>query len=361
MGKVRKWTALFAVVPSVLLAAPAAVSAEPAAEPALQVIATDLVNPRGLAFSPTGTLYVAEAGNGGTGPCIPANFGPELCFGATGAITSIRNGVQRRVVSGLPSLKGPSGYGPHDIAFTPYGSMVVAIGLATGPQYRERLGEQGKLLGTLARVSPSGQVTAIGDLAAHELKNNPDGATPDSQPYGVHAGWNGYVVADAAANTVNKIDHQGNVTTIAMFPATPVAGQPFPMQAVPSSVTVGPDGAYYMSVLTGNPFPQGASKIYRMVPGQQPTEYATGFTNIVDFAFDHRGRLLVLEIAKFGLSNPDDETGALIKVERNGTRTEVASAGLRNPTGIAIGPDGAYYVSNKGIGVGEVVRIRPCP
>ena len=53
--------------------------------------------------------------------------------------------------------------------------------------------------------------------------------------------------------------------------------------------------------------------------------------------------------------------GALIRVSPNGTRTTIASAGMVNPTSVAVGPDGALYVSNRGIfpGTGEVLRIVP--
>jgi hypothetical protein len=35
-------------------------------------------------------------------------------------------------------------------------------------------------------------------------------------------------------------------------------------------VVVGPDGAYYVSQLTGFPFPVGAANVYRVVPGSAP-------------------------------------------------------------------------------------------
>jgi hypothetical protein len=97
-----------------------------------------------------------------------------------------------------------------------------------------------------------------------------------------------------------------------------------------------------------------------VAPGQQPTIFAAGFTNIIDIAFDRRGRLLVLEVAKNGLLS-GDPTGALIRVERDGRHTEIASTGLEFPIGLAVGQDGTSYVTNKGItlGGGEVVRIRP--
>ena len=48
-----------------------------------------------------------------------------------------------------------------------------------------------------------------------------------------------------------------------------------------------------------------------------------------------------------------------MRVNTDGTRTEIASAGLFAPGGIAIGPDGAIYVTNNSIlsGTGEVVKI----
>ena len=52
------------------------------------VIASGLFNPRGLAFGPEGALYVAEAGRGGSGPCVTGNTG-TVCYGASGAITRI--------------------------------------------------------------------------------------------------------------------------------------------------------------------------------------------------------------------------------------------------------------------------------
>ena len=59
-----------------------------------------------------------------------------------------------------------------------------------------------------------------------------------------------------------------------------------PMQAVPTSVVVGPDGAVYVSQLTGFPFPEGGSTIWRVRPGPAPTVYASGLTNVTDLAFN---------------------------------------------------------------------------
>ena len=137
------------------------------------------------------------------------------------------------------------------------------------------------------------------------------------------------------------------------------------VQSVPTSVAVGPDGALYVGELTGFPFAAGSARVWRIAPGQSPTVYATGFTNISALTFDRVGRLLVLEINRSGLR---DATApwALIRLDPGGRRTVLASGGLSSPTGLAVAPDGAIYVANHGSSPGsgsgahgQVVRVGP--
>ena len=63
----------------------------------LEVIASGLDNPRQLSFGSKGHLYVAEAGRGGSGPCVGGPEGGPVCFGKSGAITRVTpKGTQRR-------------------------------------------------------------------------------------------------------------------------------------------------------------------------------------------------------------------------------------------------------------------------
>ena len=131
------------------------------------------------------------------------------------------------------------------------------------------------------------------------------------------------------------------------------------MQAVPTNVVVGPDGALYVSQLTGFPFPVGAANVYRVEPGSAPEVYAGGLTNVTDLAFDRHGNLYVVEFAANGLAS-GDPTGALIKIRPDGSRETVLSEGLVNPYGVAIDRRGDIYVTNHGgsAGLGEVLRIK---
>jgi sugar lactone lactonase YvrE len=133
-------------------------------------------------------------------------------------------------------------------------------------------------------------------------------------------------------------------------------------QSVPTSVALGPDGAYYVGQLTGVPFVTGAANVYRLDPmtGERTIAHS-GFTNIIDLTFGADGSLYVLQISRDGLASPTGPLpGALIRIEpATGMRTTIASEGLNFPGGVVTGPDGAIYVTNFGTtaGAGQVLRI----
>ena len=131
------------------------------------------------------------------------------------------------------------------------------------------------------------------NFAAFEAAHNPDhGAGPgarfgdppiDSDPYALTPYRGGYAVADAAGNDLLWIGPKGAVSVLAVFPTQTVKltkavakeiGAPATMrsisvQSVPTSVTVGPDGALYVGELTGVPFAPGKARIWRVVPGEE--------------------------------------------------------------------------------------------
>jgi hypothetical protein len=322
------------------------------------VVMSGLDNPRGLAFGPEGALYVAEAGRGGAGPCILLRPVPmPFCYGPTGAVTRLWRGDQDRIATGLPSYAGPTGEatGPHDISFVGRGGAYVTVGLGLEGQPRSALAEVGDQFGWLVHVPASGRWRPVADIAAYEFAANPGGGPLDSNPYGLLAEPGSRVVADAGANALLRVAANGHISTLAVFPSRP---QGRPTDAVPTSVAVGPDGAYYVAELTGVPFAAGAANIYRVVPGQAPTVAGSGFTTVIDLAFGPDGSLYVLEHSTgpvfFALP------GRLTKVAPDGTRTTIID-GLTRPGSVAVGPDGALYVSNRStsVGTGEVLRIEP--
>jgi hypothetical protein len=347
------------------------------AAPQVDVIATGLSNPRGIAFAPNGQLFVTEAGTGGNGGCAVLGDGQTACYGETGALTRIDPTGQAapvRVLTGLPSLAGPGGFaalGPHAISFRGAGNGQLAIGLGTVASARANLGAKSALLGRVLQVDIGGTYKVGADLAAFEAANNPVPGGTDSNPFGVAALGAHSVVADAGSNALFEVAANGSTRTLAVFesrhvPAPPFLGLPpgatIPMQAVPTSVVKGPDGALYVGQLTGFPFPAGGANVYRVPPaGGMPIVFASGFTNISGLAFDAVGTLYVLEMGQ-GFAGPGGPPlappGRLIRVGNDNAKTAVHS-GLFYPGGLAIGPDGAAYVTNFGIvpGGGQVLRI----
>jgi len=346
---------------------------------ATSVIASGLNNPRGLNFGSEGALYVAEAGSGGPGPCAP---GPEgtRCYGTTGSVTRInlRKGTVTRIASGLPSLASEDGSfatGIHDISFQGLGNGFMTTGFGGDPADRTALfGAAGTNFARLVRINAKGSWGLQEDLGSYEAAANPAGDEVDSNPYGILSLPGKRVVADAGANALNEVSANGRILTLAVFPDRLVDAPPFlelppgtqiPMDAVPTSVALGPDGHYYVGQLTGFPFPVGRANIYRVPPqGGTPEVYAADFTAVIDVAFGPDGSMYVLEIAKNGLLAAfidGDWTGALIRVAPDGTRTEIAPGTLFAPGGVAIGSDGALYVTNNSIfsGSGQVIRIEP--
>jgi hypothetical protein len=218
-----------------------------------------------------------------------------------------------------------------------------------------------------------GGLSTVADPGAFEAATNPDGNQIDSDPYGLEANDRGAVMTDAGGNSVIKVRGDGTISLIAALPSQEAVAPPFlglppgatvPAESVPTSVTRGPDGALYVGELTGFPFQEGLARVWRIVPGQAPTVFASGFTNIIDMQFDHHGNLYVLEMARHGLlaaDGPDgDFNGALIKVDRQGHQNTVASDGLTLPGGVAIDRAGHIFVTINSVmaGQGKVVRIR---
>jgi hypothetical protein len=345
------------------------------------VIATGLDNPRQLSFDGY-DLYVAESGTGGDQGCMPGPEGDEVCFGETGSVTKVDRWGQRRVLTGLPSRAAPDGSaatGPTDVAVD-HGRYAVLMGLGADPAVRagDDVPDFAPLFGTLlggklwgghhwrARHGSHGTGwRVLADVSAHESDANPDGAQVDSNPVGLARGRFGWIVADAGGNDVVHASWWGDVSTLGVFPTRLVPPPPFlppgdiPMDAVPTSAVLGPDGALYVSQLTGFPFPDGGANIWRLVPGQAPTIYAGGLTNVTDLAW-HRGRLYAVQLADDGLlAVPEGElsSGSLVRVDTGGAHQVVAD-GLVAPYGLALSGRSAYVTTCSVCpGAGEVVKL----
>jgi len=348
----------------------------------LELIASGLDNPRRLTFDSDGTLYVTEAGRGGSGPFIQ---GPELSvslgFGLTGAVTRIQDGTQERVLSGLPSLAltAPNtvppetvgaylaAVGPHDVGFDLNHNAYVLQGYASTANQKNILGAAGADVGKLLsfNVSADGEWTrndfSIDLLANRQLYNPYADGDYLNNPYDLEVRGDNFVIADAGGNNFFTTDLTGEVSLGARFAPFTVDG--VSVESVPTSITVGPDNAYYVGEYTGVPYPEGGARVYRVVPGSEPEIFADGFTQITGLDFDDQGNLYVLEYSVNSTIDPAAELlGALTQISPDGSRQTLVAPGegLIAPNGLTTGSDGSIYVSNRSVfvGEGEVVRIK---
>ena len=382
-----------------------------AAAPTVSVVAKGLSTPKYMAFGPGGGLYVAESGTGG--PLCFRGLGvtgtpTKLCTGDTGSIVDITTKGTRTVLKGLPSvIERDSGEvtGPIAITFKgkqpvilmrndqsdaigqssvpglpqlTYGRLVtpktvrlklVKIVTRNGRKVRKTTYVTRKILKSTANISA---FAANNPQPSATLGGLPGETTYDSDPHDVTPYQGGYAVADAGANDLTLVSSTGKVSLAARFPTDPETAPagalgpvavPVNTQAVPSSVTVGPDGALYVGVLRGIPGLPGSAAVYRVVPGQAPVAVVTGLTRVSDLAFDKAGRLLILESNTGGALAPPTTGGALLTATLNGTTpvtaTDLQVPGLVDPTGLAVDSSGNAYISNDSAGAhaGQIIKV----
>jgi hypothetical protein len=356
----------------------------------VSVVRGHLNNPRHLTLA-GGGLWVAQAGAGGpagssncvTGPSIGGPGNTKFCVGLTGAVSLIRHGHIAASVR-LPSVIEADNHevaGPAAVAFSRGQAAVVMQDVLVNSHGGNALPKPaGNFFGKLLILSGRGVTTVnlAAYAAAHpqpawSLGTVPGEKAYDSDPYDVVAYHGGWVVADAAANSLLQVSPSGRIHLLARFPAVSEVAPagvfgPAPVtvkaQAVPTSIAVGPDGALYVGLLRGVPSDPGTAYIYRVLPGHHPRIWARGLTAVTAIAFDRQGQLLATEYSTGGLLSPPTTPGALVRISHHGhTVTTLPVTGLFQPTGVAVGSRGTVYVSNYGSSTataahpGEILKI----
>ncbi|AKH85815.1 hypothetical protein AA958_30410 [Streptomyces sp. CNQ-509] len=367
-SKNRKWkravlsAGVLGGVTAVTLPAPAVADET---EPAIEVVAGELNNPRGLHVDRHGRILVAESGKGMAG-CEAG----KQCVGATGSVYRIDGRKQGRVVNGLPSLAAGvanpqqpiSATGPVDVEPSAFGYVVLNGGGNTN-EFRAGLGAGAKHLGTLRHSAGH----TLADLVDYETRMDPDwvlGEPPTpNEPSSVQSnawrlaktGKGGYLATDAAGNDLLGISAFGSIRAEAVFPGNTVNGQL--SEAVPGGVVETRDGTVYVSDMGA--LKPGAARIWKIAPGHRPVVFAEGLTAVSDLALDKSGDLVALTIT--GGYGPEGPKPGAVNVVDTGTGdvTPVETGDrLTMSSGVAVGPDDEIYVTNNSVGTsGEVLKI----
>ncbi|MEP6491692.1 MAG: ScyD/ScyE family protein [bacterium] len=320
--------------------------------------ATGLNNPRGLRFGPDRSLYVAEAGAGGStstaGTCtqVMAPVGPYT-GGNTARITKINSaGVKSVVVDGLPSSVNAMGFvnGIVDLEFIR--SHLYALVDGAGCSHGHADVPNG-----IVRINSDRSVTRIADLSAFykshpTARPEPGDFEPDGVPYSMVAVDDALYVVEANHGSLDRVDLDGSVHRVADISAT--FGH-----IVPTSVTH--LGVFFIANL--NPFPvvPGSSQVIAVAPHGAMATVLHGVTAVLGSAWDRWGRYYVLETTT-APGGPTPGTGRVRRFSAWGGVITIADS-LFFPTGMTIGPDGDLYISNVGfgpppVGLGTILRVK---
>jgi sugar lactone lactonase YvrE len=324
------------------------------------VVATGLDSPRGLAISPDGTLYAAEAGHGGD----VCNARRD-CIGTSARISKIDPATETvtPVVTGLWSNGGPEGSTGVDGISAAGGRLTAVMTLAPqqftsftcgagSPADCEAVLAATKAqAGQLLEFTRSGSWKAVAGVGANDFDLTTKDASlssegPNANPYGVLALPGGTWVADAGANLLDWVLPNGQIDVSSRIPKSAPGG--FPADGVPTCLAM-LRGNLYAADLGGRLWKRNGE----FAPTQVDVADASGrpllhhVTGCVSDGLDH---LYVVDM--WGTPGPPIPagpqsvagTGSVVEVTRGGGAQVIAS-GLDFPNGIALAKDGSLYVS----------------
>ena len=339
--RVVVWARVGLIVALTMVIAATVVTCAPnTASPVAPSVIDGLASPRGLTPQDDGRLLIAEVGGGRI-------------------MVLDRQNRLSVLHEDLPRLKnGPEGAPAGVSAAVQMGAATYyVVGEARAKEFRE-----------VYKITPGAHpvgLTGQDPLGIHPPK-------PIVNPYDLLvASSGGLLVSDAGANVVWRVSLAGDIHLYARLePKSHLMSEGVvQVEAVPTGMTSGPDGATYVATLTGFPFPTGGARVLRLQDGNsdgdaldpgETTVYASGFTTATDVAFEVDGAMLVTEysgdmnaLAEVGYKNSSLFPGRLVRW-RDGAITVVASD-LVSPTAVAV-MDGRIYVSEEFAGRVQVIE-----
>ncbi|HEX3274499.1 MAG TPA: ScyD/ScyE family protein [Gemmatimonadales bacterium] len=332
-------------------------SAAPEALAQPKVFATGFRFPRNFTWGPDGSLYVAEAGNGGTRSTsakeceqVVPPVGPYTS-GRTARISKVdQQGRRTTFASGFPSTIAAIGdvNGVADVAFL--GGQLYALVAGGGCSHGSRIPAQ------VAKVQSSGSWSLAFDLSTY-LRAHP-AAHPEPDDFEPDGTWYSMI---AVGDRLFAIE-PNHGEAVVMRPATSTIRRVADVSArlghvVPTSLAQR-NGVLYFGNLGVFPVVPRSEKIWRLGRDGAISLEARGFTTVLGLDFDGKGRMYVLETTQ-GAGFPTPGTGRVVRVNQDGSR-QVVVKGLFFPTAMRFGPDGRLYISNKGFGPpqpGEILRV----
>jgi cysteine-rich repeat protein len=293
-------------------------------------ISAQLSGPRGLAVAADGTLYVSDPGNDRLRVIAP-----------DGQIASLAAG------EGLTN--------PADVALAPDGTPLVL------DYDRARVYRVDRATGDLSAVVGDGGIAFAGD-------GGPATAARLAYPSGLAADGRGRLaIADTVNQRIRLVDEDGVISTIIGDGHLGDTGDDGAATSAllrrPVGMAVGADGALYIADTEQHSVrrvdPDGvittiAGTGRGSFGGDGGPATGAGLDLPSQLALDGDGGLLIADRANHRVRRLDLATGIISTIAGTGSAGSAGDGGdataatLREPTGVAVGPDGTIYVSDTG-------------
>jgi len=311
----------------------------------VSVVAQNLLQPVGIDQGPEGTILIAEAGTGQD----------------DGGVTAIHPLLgQVRVLTGMPSYFDTTTQevvGPYRVQMLEGTLAAVFMSEVPGPLGSSVLIYDASTL--LLGGGPLGPEDALHQIKVGEFVRSQ--GYEESNPFSlVHDGCDMYIV-DAAANAIIKRDGLSGIMSIfATFDPVPNTAPFGPPMTDPVPTRIVQDTAgFLVSSLTGFPFNDGASNIYRIDMEGNVSIADSGYTLVTDMAMHPAGDgCYALQFANFRMDSlPPFANGSALITHTNaqGLRDTVVSGFGASP-GFIVNGDGSFYVTNIFAGTASLVK-----
>ncbi|HEV2109518.1 MAG TPA: ScyD/ScyE family protein [Thermomicrobiales bacterium] len=302
----------------------------------VSLVATDLVNPRGMAFDPNGKLHVAIGGSPGP------NAGVAI----------IEDGCPRVLAGGFPTAR---------VAFRAIAGMA-DVAVLDDRLYALLAGgniDDGAMPNGIYEVTGPNDARLIANISAF-IRDNPVQSIPgdydtDGQPYAMLADGDGFLVTEGNSNQLLRIGLDGAVERVVDLSE----GHP-----IPTGLARAGDGEYYVAYFTSAPYPEGGAKVVSITRDGTITDTWAGLTLVTALTTGADGVLYALEMATGYGDDPvaiGPGTGRVVRQDGADGVVPIVT-GLDLPAAMCFGPDGALYVSGPAFGAdtgeGFILRIR---
>src|SRR5438094_6928132 len=326
---------LMLAVALIAMITPSASSARrPCEGPTATRLVTGLEGAMGSTIGPDGALYVTEGAAGRMSRVDPQTV--EKTTFASGLPTAIL------------TIGGLSIGGPIDVVFID--NIAYALVTLVSPD----LG--GSDVDGIYRMDGPDSFTVVADIGAFNLANPPTIPcptcfVPTGLQFALQTCGGGFLVADSHLNRVLRVTLDGEISVLIAFD-----------NIVPTGLEVRGNTVYMAEAGPDPHVPQDGKVVSFGPTSPTATEVASGTPFLLDVEFDGGGRLYALSHGtvdpNIDPSNAVPYTGALVKVNENGTFT-VIMGGLDRPTSLEFIGNTAYFVTL----TGEIWKIEgvSCP